>query len=1426
MIMSAAVSIVIFVVVMVGLVAGLTQEDMGSPVEVLSSGDGGVFGVLRPALADACLNRQALLWDFAELVTRTVVIGGPGLRWADVVADLVRTRVSESAEGFPGASLVVTPVRTSCIGNDTVSIEMEIQWCLAAEPLATHSPSSATVLTALGQAETLSVSRSGWVFIDDAGDFESKATCRDFLKTLWPTGAGVGVTLCSPPDGVAMTNETADGRALWPRGVSYPVCGLFPTAEPPEWGVPADLASVPASVLVPAEGFSADSGRKGFVTSFWGNTSGAMDQGIIVGIPLFRYPPGTVDLSVAARLCSIVSGCTAAGTDTGGVGTVGLQTSEWLDPSDAWAWDVATGMPTSGTTLSQFPGGVDVMGFDVRPGTLNPASVVTVCTAAWTLPTPPCLGVEATTDDGVVNASTTTTCVDGVGDAGLLNFASESGVEPTRDCMCRSEWDDAASIGVSWTSGCDRCDAPWVVESPDGPYPGGAPRCVPNPDPYPCGVFGTPMGISPSTGEVLCACAGVYTISSVTGKCVCAPGVCGSSLSGTCSTNTSDAAPGCACREGYSPADPSDPSSPCTECFAGWAMLKASAHAAGAVGGSINGTAWPLGTCAPAAAVCPGPNLVLSTTQIDGVCTYSSSRCFTPGGVSETGLPCMDASHVCGVGVTDAAATVAAGECVCSADGGWFGVDDCRSCPGGQVLVSTGAMNGTVTGICGVSPPGCVNPASSVGLTGCSCYDGVDGACSGCVHGFELTPAGTCVYVPEMDVAISTDVCGDAGSVSSLDVTRPSGVDWECVCTTGAAQDRFGGVWSSCDAACAPGYIRDPAGPACLPCRRDCVCAAVPGDAAREVCTECSASLNRVEDPLPVVSIGGDQLTVQCGDCLPGYVSDPADGANGECHPCPGASKTSSGGADNCVCAWPPHWVPGPGWALSPEDGSCTRCSSGHAGPSCAACSPACPVGTLCTYDTGTGDVVCGCAASYRQPPSPGSSSGCGECLPGFATRDTDPLAGVCEPCTVDCGETSGRGFCDAPPDVCVCNTGYESPGSACSACLAGWVPNSSGGCTQCVSTCPSISGGAATACTAPGVCDCSIVNRVHSGSDPEGLRSCGACVRGVRGDDCDVVCPARCSGHGDCGVDGCECDAGYTGPTCSTCDSGRTKDPDTGVCVPCPVSCAYGAPCTFFSGLGMAGCDCSYVRRSSIVLGGFVLCTSTCAPPWYGEDCECYAGRGCPHPTTGEFPSPTATASPGTSPSASPVSTPVPVIGGAVVVGCPILCGDMGVCVLTPGTTSQWSCVCKPGSAHASDNATSPCLRCDTPLRESPVRCVPCNPPCEEPTVCNEDGLCRVSGAFLMPPDDVSWTSLDTSAFSLSPGDLAVWTNLGTYISVALSMFWYPFGALMGFCVAAFVMSLLYLDYTSVFCLCRRNTKKERKRSKKHKKNHRRDRG
>jgi hypothetical protein len=325
----------------------------------------------------------------------------------------------------------------------------------------------------------------------------------------------------------------------------------------------------------------------------------------------------------------------------------------------------------------------------------------------------------------------------------------------------------------------------------------------------------------------------------------------------------------------------------------------------------------------------------------------------------------------------------------------------------------------------------------------------------------------------------------------------------------------------------------------------------------------------------PVCACESGYVGVLCQDCAVGYVRDASDTT--QCVPGETCAVSNPCG-DHGTC----------------DDRSgvttCT-CELGYAEPYCQTCVPgyhddgtgACAVDQSClantcaghgTCDDGTGAPVCTCDAGY-------AGDACATCATGFHRNAEDQCVADASCATDDpCGD---HGTCDDAGGVivCVCEAGWT--GEFCNQCYPGYHDDGTGACVR-DETC------LANTCSGHGACDEStgvVLCDCDAGYVGDACESCDAGFHRDGQGTCaaDVACELdTCSGHGVCdddtGVPVCTCDQGYTDVACNQCYPGYHPD-GTGACVldeQCqPTTCSGRGTCDATGGVLTCDCDDGY---------------------------------------------------------------------------------------------------------------------------------------------------------------------------------------------------------------------------------------------------------
>jgi len=304
---------------------------------------------------------------------------------------------------------------------------------------------------------------------------------------------------------------------------------------------------------------------------------------------------------------------------------------------------------------------------------------------------------------------------------------------------------------------------------------------------------------------------------------------------------------------------------------------------------------------------------------------------------------------------------------------------------------------------------------------------------------------------------------------------------------------------------------------------------------------------------------------------------------------------------------------------LSGDEAQCV-CDTGWTGATCDVCADGyhaaedggCVVDEVCTNKSclsgvcvdATGVVECHCYPGW-------AGATCNSCAAGFH----DDGNGICvgdEMCTDSSCAHDGTCNDDEGMVTCLCKAGYTGP--ACEDCDEGYHFDGDGECVL-DETC----GG--EACGPHGTCeerggevDC-ICDTGWTGN------ACDLCYPGYHDEEgecvLDTACgPQTCGGHGLCSATGgevtCDCDEGYTGLACTSCDAGYHRDDDD-ECVPdetCEgeTSCEPNGYCQVDG--GVAGCVC--------FLGWDGPECGICAAGYHDSEGDCLLDQQCLPSTCG----------------------------------------------------------------------------------------------------------------------------------------------------------------------------------------------------------------
>lgn len=462
----------------------------------------------------------------------------------------------------------------------------------------------------------------------------------------------------------------------------------------------------------------------------------------------------------------------------------------------------------------------------------------------------------------------------------------------------------------------------------------------------------------------------------------------------------------------------------------------------------------------------------------------------------------------------------------------------------------------------------------------------------------------------ETESYTDSNSASDSESTSDVDCTAvaPCSENGRCVSTDTGAVCECDAGWAgtTCDE-CAAGW-HDEKGE----CELDEKCLET-SCAFHEVDGGCS-----VDDGVVVCDCEGkwDDKN-HCATCLPGFHEE-----NDECvedvycldgtRPCMNSARCSEeAGRIVCDCSVSGTTSAGNNWIGE----LCEICPEGYHvdGKNClkneTCTASACGDNGQCVV-TVEGSAICVCSTGWTHENSSDAFSDCSECANGYHHPDGD--ATVCvldEECAATtCGDgtcfenTSGTVFC-----VCPFGSHLDAD-TFCEECVSGYHWDAGIGCVEDDDSCLVLNpcGDHGTCRYVDGVksCEC---DALYTGA------TCSACVSGYQdenGDgecqpDCDTAAlqGMNCGDNGDCGVNvfsglaECECDRGYAGADCAGCASGFHWDYTLDVCLEND-QCVQD---------GVNSSDCSG-NGTCVDNSGVVVCE--CNVGWTGTACDvCAAG-------------------------------------------------------------------------------------------------------------------------------------------------------------------------------------------------------------------------
>ncbi len=363
---------------------------------------------------------------------------------------------------------------------------------------------------------------------------------------------------------------------------------------------------------------------------------------------------------------------------------------------------------------------------------------------------------------------------------------------------------------------------------------------------------------------------------------------------------------------------------------------------------------------------------------------------------------------------------------------------------------------------------------------------------------------------------------------------------------------------------------------------------------------ECECNTGYTGDPLTGCTLADPCDGVTCGDhatcdtgtgeceCDFGYVGDPLTGC------------TLSELCDDVTC--------GANATCNPGTGEC-ECDDGYIGDPDVGCSleGTCEANTCNGHgtcdDTG-GVVTCDCEAGYI-----GDFCDACDAANGYGEDPENPGDCIQNPCIPD--PCYGHGTCSVEGGLplCDCDEGYT--GGNCNRCdtAAGYEddPANPGTCIQ--NACFGVT------CSGHGTCNVEAGNPVCDCDTGYTGAACAACdtaagyVNSIATPGACVLNPClaqTCSGHGTCSQSAtdtaqCACSAGYTGATCSACDTANGYLASTlspGTCIPTPCTagaCNSHGTCTVVN--DAASCACATGWTGSTC--------NTCATGYTGAACD-----------------------------------------------------------------------------------------------------------------------------------------------------------------------------------------------------------------------------
>lgn len=564
------------------------------------------------------------------------------------------------------------------------------------------------------------------------------------------------------------------------------------------------------------------------------------------------------------------------------------------------------------------------------------------------------------------------------------------------------------------------------------------------------------------------------------------------------------------------------------------------------------------------------------------------------------------------------------GAYACSACGGGTykavnGSSSCELCPDGTYSRAVAATQ------CDLCPPFTTSPEGSFGVDACLCalgYTGPSTNCTPCNAGEfkSVNGSGACSLCPRGTYQNATGQTLCIGCPADSFSNRGSTSIQGCICDAG-----YAGRSGACSPCLGGTYKASNGSGACVLCPQN----TWSNLTAVTECLACppqSVSLRGAEDihrcvcdrgysgpdggPCKACDLGkykAENGSVPCLDCAEGFFSN-ATGSS-TCLPCP-ANSDSEPGTPTCRCM---------SGYTGPDGAACTACGIGEykqelGSASCSDCRPGTFQDALgskecrsCSANSSStaGSSICVCNVGFSGP----DGGNCSSCLPGKykslngssvcidcarGTFSSQQGQSQCDACPADSNSQAGRA-------ACVCDAGFSGSFESCVACGLGTYKaiNGSSDCVECArgtyldqeagTTCASCPSNSTALVGSPAVQSC-ICTPGFTGPDggpctacnlgtykaDNGSLSCVDCARGTYLDSTGATvcrsCPSDSySDLATTSIDGCTCNAGYSGQDggpCVACSPGTFKaSPGSEACSPCEAG-------TFMNASGATECS------------------------------------------------------------------------------------------------------------------------------------------------------------------------------------------------------------------------------------------------------------